>query len=237
MLAAVKRPVVAILATGDELVEPSDRPLAGQIVSSNSYGLAALVEAAGGSVKLLGIARDNDEDLAAKIKDALNADILLTTGGASVGDHDLVRPALEAAGCKLQFHKIAMRPGKPAFFGTRTGSSGTQRIVGLPGNPLAAMIGARVFVQPLISALLGRTSTPETLQAVLSAPLAANGPRDHYMRAVLDTSIMPPQVKALTSQDSSLVTALAAANSLIINPADAPAQATGQSVTVMRLDF
>ena len=237
MLAVVKRPLVAVLATGDELVEPSDRPLAGQIVSSNSYGLAALIEAAGGSVKLLGIARDSAEDLAAKIKDAEAADILVTTGGASVGDHDLVRPALEAAGYTLQFYKIAMRPGKPMFFGTRQGRNGIQRIIGLPGNPLAAMIGARVFLQPLISALLGRADCLGTVQAVLTASLDTNGPRDHYLRAILDTSVTPPRVAPLASQDSSLVTALSAANCLIINPAAAPAKAAGQPVTVMRLDF
>lgn len=241
MLAVVKRPVVAILATGDELVEPSDRPLAGQIVSSNSYGLAALVEAAGGTANLIGIAQDNAADLAIKLREAETADILVTTGGASVGDHDLVRPALEAAGCTLHFYKIAMRPGKPMFFGTRPGSkagaSGTQRILGLPGNPLAAMIGARLFLQPLIRALLGRADHLQTLTAALAVPLAANGPRDHYMRAVLETDVTPMRVTPLASQDSSMVSALSAANCLIINPANTPALPAGQMVTVMPLDF
>jgi molybdopterin molybdotransferase len=238
MFAAVKRPVVAILATGDELVEPSDRPLAGQIVSSNSYGLAALIEAAGGIPKMLGIAQDNVEDLATKLRDAETADILVTTGGASVGDHDLVRPALEAAGCKLHFYKIAMRPGKPMFFGTRPGPSGTQRILGLPGNPVSAMIGARVFLAPLIGALLGRPAPLDTLTATLAVPLEANGPRDHYMRATLEAAgSSQPRVTPFENQDSALVSTLAAANCLIINPANAPAQAAGQPVTVMRLDF
>jgi molybdopterin molybdotransferase len=237
MLAVVRRPVVAILATGDELVEPTDRPAAGQIVASNSYGLAALIEAAGGTAKLLGIAQDNPADLAAKLMDAESANILVTIGGASVGDHDLVRPALEAAGAKLHFHKIAMRPGKPTFFGTRQGSNGTQRILGLPGNSLSAMIGARLFLVPLIASMLGRTAPTPHCEAELSGPLAANGPRDHYMRAVLDQTSHPPLVAPLANQDSALVSALVAANALIIIPANTPAQNTGARVNVMPLDF
>jgi molybdopterin molybdotransferase len=237
MLAVIRRPVVAILATGDELVEPSDRPAAGQIVASNSYGLAPLIETAGGAAKLLGIAQDNPEDLAAKLKDAETADIVVTTGGASVGDHDLVRPALEAAGATLHFYKIAMRPGKPMFFGTRPGPNGTQRILGLPGNPLSAMIGARIFLVPLIAALLGREAPTHVCEAELSVPLAANGPRDHYMRAILDTTCHPSRVAPLPSQDSALVSALVAANALIIVPANTPAQKAGARVTVMPLDF
>ena len=237
ILSVVRRPVVAILATGDELVEPSDRPGPGQIISSNSYGLASLIEAAGGGVKMLGIALDDSEDLARKLRDAETADILVTTGGASVGDHDLVRPALEAAGCTLHFYKIAMRPGKPMFFGTRTGQNGTQRVLGLPGNPLSAMIGARVFLQPLIASILGRSDTLTTVKAELAEPLAANGPRDHYMRAVLNSETTPPRVSPLPNQDSSLVSALSSANCLIIVPANTPAMPVGSTVTVMALDF
>lgn len=237
MLAVTKKPLVAILATGDELVEPSDRPAAGQVVASNSYGLAAMIEGAGGTVKLLGIAQDNPEDLAVKIKDAENADILVTIGGASVGDHDLVRPALEAAGVTLHFHSIAMRPGKPTFFGTRQGLHSTQRVVGVPGNPLSAMIVGRVFLVPLIAALLGRTADPQMIRAELTTPIAANGPRKHYMRALLDSSQPVAQVKPLPNQDSSLVSALAAANSLIVVPPHAPRLEPGALVDVMLLDF
>jgi molybdopterin molybdotransferase len=237
MLAVVRRPVVAILATGDELVEPSDRPGPGQIVASNAYGLAALVEAAGASAKLLGIAQDNSEDLANKIRDAESADILVTTGGASVGDHDLVRPALEAAGAQLQFYKIAMRPGKPTFFGTRAGPNGTQRIVGLPGNPIATMVGARVFLIPLIAALLGRESPIKTISVVLSEGIPANGPRDHYMRSIVDLSAEPPCANVFAEQDSAQVAAFARANALVIVPAGSPALAAGSRVDAMLLDF
>ena len=237
MLALTRRPVVAILATGDELVEPSDRPAAGQIIASNSYGLAALVEHAGGIAKLLGIAMDTPSDLASKIKDAENADILVTIGGASVGDHDLVRPALEAAGAQLHFYKIAMRPGKPTFFGTRKGTSGVQRIVGLPGNPLSAMISARLFLVPLIAKMLNRTLPDMTLSAELTTDVPQNGIRDHYMRATIDWTVSPPRVTPLSSQDSSLVTVLASANALIIVPANSDAIAAGSRVNVMYLDF
>ncbi|MGL4395994.1 MAG: molybdopterin molybdotransferase MoeA, partial [Hyphomicrobium sp.] len=233
-LAVVRRPVVAILATGDELVEPSDRPLAGQIVASNSYGLAALITAAGGEARHIGIARDEPDDLARKFADAAGADILITTGGASVGDHDLVRPALEAAGAALEFYKIAMRPGKPMFFGRL----GPMRVLGLPGNPLSAMIGARVFLVPLIAALLGRAMPSSTVRAALASPVAANGPRDHYMRATLaPKSSGALTVSPLPNQDSALVTALVAANCLAVLPANSPALAAGTEIDVLPLDF
>ncbi len=144
-------PVVAILATGDELVEPGETPAADQIVSSNSYGLAAMVEAAGGEPRLLGIARDTRASLLAKIAEAEGADILVTIGGASVGDHDLVGPMLQESGAALDFWRIAMRPGKPLMFGRR----GAQRVLGLPGNPVSCLVTARVFLVPLIRAMLG----------------------------------------------------------------------------------
>lgn len=233
MLATVRKPVVAILATGDELIEPSDRPMAGQIVASNSYGLAALIAAAGGEPRLIGIARDTPEDLAQKFEEAASADILVTTGGASVGDHDLVRPALEAWGAKLDFYKIAMRPGKPLFFGR----NGAMRVLGLPGNPLASIIGARIFLVPLITRLLGRTDAITPFSATLTVPIEANGPRTHYMRALLDTSATSARVTPFGGQDSSFVRALAQANCLAVIPADAPALPEGSLIDVLPLDF
>ncbi len=234
-LAVRRRPVVAILATGDELVLPGETPRADQIVCSNPFGVAAMVCAAGGQARLLGIARDTSESLDAKIADAADADILVTLGGASVGDHDLVGPVLARRGMALAFWKIAMRPGKPMMFGRL----GSQRVLGLPGNPVSSMITARLFLVPLIEALLGRSSEPApTLRGTLTSSLPANGPRAHYMRAVgRRTDEGAYAVTPLPNQDSSLLTPLAAANCLIVRPSAAQSVAEGCDVPVLPLDF
>ncbi|MFN0219785.1 MAG: gephyrin-like molybdotransferase Glp [Hyphomicrobium sp.] len=236
-VSVIRKPSVAILATGDELAPVGGELGEGQIYASNCYGLAALVDAAGGAAKLLGIAADARDALADALLDAEGADILLTIGGASVGDHDLVRPALEAAGARLDFYKIAMRPGKPLFSGSRHVAGKTQRIVGLPGNPVSALVTARVFLAPLIARMLDREADFLSLRAELAEPLAANGPRTHYMRAVLDETVAPPRVRAMASQDSSLMRTLAEANALIVAPPDAPALPAGAIVDVLKLDF
>jgi len=234
-IAVRRRPRVAILSTGDELVPPGMRPGPGQIVSSNHLGIAALCEAAGAEVQQLGIARDTREDIVAHLSKAAGADILVTCGGASVGDHDLVAPALESQGMSLAFWKIALRPGKPIMYG-RLGPS---RVVGLPGNPVSALICARVFLVPLIQALLADAAPGSSeQQARLSAPLDANGPRRHYMRAVsVPASDGLPVVTPVRSQDSSLLSPLAEANCLLIRPPNAPAAAPGALVPILPLDF
>lgn len=234
---AVRKPVVAILSTGDELVDPGTPLAPGQIPASNSFGLAAMVEAAGADARPLGIARDSLEALEASLRGAEGADVLVTIGGASVGDHDLVRPALEQAGVKLDFYKIAMRPGKPLFFGVRSHEGRMQYCLGLPGNPVSAMICARVFLVPLIAHLLGREAAFETINAMLAGPLPANGPREHYMRAALDASSSPPRVTPFKNQDSGLITALQRADCLILHPIDAPALPSGTTVRVLTLDI
>lgn len=228
-----RKPKVAIVATGDELVPPGIIPGPDQIISSNPYGLAAMVTAAGGLPVLLGIARDEREDLDRMLSSAAKADIVVTIGGASVGDHDLVKPALEGLGAKLIFAKIAMRPGKPTIFGRL----GAARVIGLPGNPVSCLVSARVFLVPLILALLGQhdAATPET--AVLADDIPANGPREHYMRAKFVRSGGETRIAPLPSQDSSLLAALASAEALLINPPNAPALQTGTSVGFLRLDF
>jgi len=229
-----RKPRVAILATGDELVPPGDDPRADQIISSIPAGLSAMVAAAGAIPEPLGIAADTRESLDAHIARAGDADLLLTIGGASVGEHDLVRPALMDAGYEIGFWRIAMRPGKPLMFGAR----GATRVIGLPGNPVSAMICVRVFAFPLIDALLGAQSGSAcTRSAVLDHPLEANGPRKHYMRARTRIDSGALQVCALASQDSALIAALASADCLIVRAPHAPAAQPGDKVEILPLDF
>lgn len=234
-LSVRRRPRVAILATGDELVEPGSKLSPGQIISSNPFGLAALVKRFGGDPKLLGIAGDSLAALRDKLSLASDADILVTIGGASVGDRDLVKPALEAHGMALDFWKVAIRPGKPMLFGRL----GQQRILGLPGNPLSCLIAARVFLVPLMFALLGRSDPSLAVQAaVLTADLPANGPRQHYMRGKSEPAAGGlARVRALSSQDSAHMSALAAADVLIVREPDAPAARAGDVVSVLPIDF
>lgn len=230
-----RKPVVAILATGDELVMPGDELSPGQIISSNSFGLAAMIEGAGGQPERIGIARDTEESLAEHFARAKGADILLTIGGASVGDHDLVQPALEAAGMTLDFWRIAMRPGKPLMFG----QLGEQRVLGLPGNPVSAMVCSRIFLIPMLEKMLGIVG-PSTAQktAILGADVEENGPRQHYMRATLeigqDGALVVTPVR---SQDSSLLSPLSQADCLIVRTADASAVGMGEMVPILPLDF
>lgn len=231
-----RKPVVAILATGDELVEPGIRPGPGQIVASNGYALAAMVARAGGEARLLGIARDTLGSLEEKLSLAADADVLLTIGGASVGEHDLVGKALTEAGFTRDFWKIAMRPGKPLMFATRPG----QRAVGVPGNPVSAIICTAIFVQPLVAALSGRKQSGSVplLEARLAEGLERNGPRQHYMRAhLLRLEDGSHVVKPAQSQDSSLLSVLAGSNALIVRPPRAPALTKGEKVTVRPIDF
>jgi len=230
-----RRPRVAILATGDELVEPGSELRPGQIISSNPYGLAALVHAFGGEPRLLGIAGDTLADLQAKLDLSGDADVLVTIGGASVGDRDLVKPALEARGMALDFWKVAMRPGKPMLFGRLD----TGRVLGLPGNPLSCLITARIFLVPLLFALQGRTDNPlEEQAAVLGGDIDANGSRQHYMRARLEpVAGALPRAMALASQDSAHISALAGADALIVRPPCASAAKAGDIARVLPLDF
>jgi molybdopterin molybdotransferase len=230
-----RRPKVAILASGDELRPPGSELTEGQIISSIPAALAPMIRNAGGEPIAVGIARDTMESLAATIERAGDADILLTIGGASVGERDLVRNALDAAGFVIGFHKVAMRPGKPLMYGRRE----NQYALGVPGNPVSAVLCTAIFLRPMIARLLGETLGPAPAEkARLAAPLEANGLRQHYMRAcVSQAEDGTPMVAPLSSQDSSLVSILAAANCLIIRAPGAPTSAEGDLVEIMRLDF
>ncbi|MEX2165984.1 MAG: gephyrin-like molybdotransferase Glp [Methyloceanibacter sp.] len=229
-----RKPKVAILATGDEVVPAGTKLAPDQIVSSVPYGLAALIEARGGEAMSLGIAKDELESIAMLARTGSAADILVTIGGASVGERDLVASALKPEGLALEFWKIAMRPGKPLLYGRM----GAQRLLGLPGNPVSALVCAEVFLVPMLKRLLGLSeeSRPEP-EAVLGELLEANGPRQHYIRAVSEWRPDGERVvRPLPSQDSSLVAALARADCLIVRMPDAPSMPAGGRVRIMPLD-
>lgn len=223
-----RKPVVAIIATGDELVAPGSVLAADQIIASNSYGIAGLVERAGGIAQILPIARDTAESLKAAFDLAEGADLILTIGGASVGEHDLVKAVAGEMGLDLDFWKIAMRPGKPLLAGRLNGVP----MIGLPGNPVSALVCSILFVVPLVEAMLGLPSDDMPLsEATLMVPLDANGGRTHFMRARLGAG----GVTAFDSQDSALLSVLAEADALIVRPPGDPARATGERVPVLLL--
>ncbi len=230
-----RRPRIAILATGDELVAPGSALAPGQIVYSNIFSLSALVESEGAKVIDLGIARDTLESTTDGIRRAREsgADVLVTTGGASVGDHDLVQTALKAEGVDMAFWKIALRPGKPMMHGRL----GSMRVLGLPGNPVSSYVCAFLFLVPLIRALSGRNVVDHVLeQAVLGRDMPANDQRQDYLRARLENGESSiPVATTVGPQDSSLVANLAAANALIVRPPFAPAAPAGSPCTILRL--
>lgn len=228
-----RRPRVAILATGSELVLPGTLPGPDQIVCSNSYGIAAMVAAAGGEPQILGIARDTLPEIEAKLDLADGADVIVTSGGASEGDHDLIVPAMKARGMALDFWKIAMRPGKPLIFGHIRKT----RLIGLPGNPVSALVCGRVFLVPLVRALLGLPPAgtgPDT--AILGHDVEANGPRAHYMRARIDRRETPYVATVLAEQDSGLMSPLAGADALVIRAPHAAAAPAGSPVRFLSLE-
>ncbi len=229
-----RRPRIAILGTGDEIVMPGDPRGENQIVSSNSLALQAFVEAHGGEAINLGIAADNRESLRRLAAGAAGADLLVTTGGASVGEHDLVRSVLGEAGLTLDFWKIAMRPGKPLMFG----QIGETRLLGLPGNPVSSLVCAIIFLRPAIGRMLGRVGDGNIrLKAVLGADLAANDEREDYLRATLQRA---PDGRLIATpfpkQDSSMLSLLAQAQCLVVRPPFAAPAKRGETVEMLKLD-
>lgn len=230
-----RRPKLALLATGDELVMPGTTPGPGQIVYSNGYSLRALARSEGAETVDLGVAADTMEATTAGIRRAREAgcDILVTTGGASVGDHDLVKAALEAEGIKMSFWRIAMRPGKPMMHG----QLGSMRVIGVPGNPVSSYVCTLLFVVPLIRALLGCEVIHHRREtAQLGCDVAANDVREDYLRAALEErGGGTPVATPVGHQDSSLLGHLSRAQALVIRPPLAPAAKAGSACAILRL--
>lgn len=237
-LTVYRRPRIAVLATGDEVALPGEPIGPGGIVSSNSHALAALVRIAGGEPLLLPVVGDERTAIAGAIEQLGGIDLLVTTGGASVGDYDLVQAALAEHGFALDFWKIAMRPGKPLISGSIPGPAGRVPVLGLPGNPVSAYVCALLFLVPALCRLCGtEASGLLPVSARLGAGLPANDGREDYLRAKL-ASDAEGQITAtaFATQESSLLHLLAQADALILRPPYAPAVAAGEKVPVLRLD-
>jgi molybdopterin molybdotransferase len=230
-----RRPKLAVLATGDELVMPGTNPGFGEIVYSNGYATMALARGEGCVVVDLGIVPDRLAETAAAVRRAhdLGADILVTSGGASVGDYDLVQKALAAERLELSFWKVALRPGRPMMHGRL----GAMHVLGLPGNPVSAYVCAILFLVPLIRRLAGRADVEPKLEtARLGHDLPANDERTDYLRAVLAPGPDGiPVASAAPVQDSSMLIPLARADCLLVRPAHAPAAKAGEACSIIRL--
>ena len=229
----VGRPKLAVIATGDEIVEPGDRKGPGQIRNSNGPALLAMALWAGADARYLGIARDRSSSLRAKLARAKGADILVLTGGVSVGDYDLVRDELRTAGVKPVFWQVRIKPGKPVFFGRR----GSQLVFGLPGNPTSAMVTFLLFVQPAIERLLGRKNPgPRGGRAVLAEDIVLKPGRTQFLRGVLDAEGPVLKVAPYPDQKSGVLRSMARSRVLIVVPADVSRLEKGQDVEILYID-
>lgn len=228
LVQVVRRPVIALISTGDELVMPGEDPGPDQIIVSNTFGLKALLENAGALVRILPIARDTVSSLTMAFNLAKGADMIITIGGASVGDHDLVGPVAESLGMERAFYKVRMRPGKPLM----AGRMGDAAMVGLPGNPVSAMVCGAIFILPMIRKMLGLGSEiPALPTAPISHDIGPNGNREHYMRAALHAG----KIRVFDNQDSSLLSILSNSNALVVRPPNDPARQIGDELKYLQL--
>jgi molybdopterin molybdotransferase len=234
----VRRPVAAILATGDELIEPKREPSPGMIYDSNSYSVAAAVQRAGGVPMMLGIAKDDHESIAAKLQQGVRSDILITSAGVSKGDYDMVRDVLARSG-KVHFRSVRMRPGKPLVFGTLGGPEGRAvPHLGLPGNPVSALVAFEQFGRAAIRKMLGKSDLRRpTVDAVLEEPIYNPDGRRVYARAIVTKRNGVYYAKLTGHQSSNLLTSMALANGLAICPEDVPMKGAGDIVKVQMLDW
>ncbi|HLZ73040.1 MAG TPA: gephyrin-like molybdotransferase Glp [Dehalococcoidia bacterium] len=232
----IRRPVVAILSTGDEILEPGQPRRPGTIYDSNAYSLASLVTRAGGVPLRLGIARDTIEDLTAKVHEGLRADLLITSAGVSRGDFDVVKDVLQREG-SIDFHLVNMRPGKPLAFGTFRQGERVVPHIGLPGNPVSSMLVFELFGRPALYKMLGRVQTQRlTVQAVSKDRLRMTDGRRFYARCIVSRENGGWIARLAGSQSSGVLTSLARANGLAIVPEGSPDVQPGETVTVMLLD-
>jgi molybdopterin molybdotransferase len=231
-VAVRRRPKIALAATGDELSLPGAPRKPGGIVASSGFGLAALIERWGGIANDLGILPDTQEAVASIADLGASADLIVTIGGASVGEHDLVQKALGPKGFELDFWKIAMRPGKPLIFGRL----GTTPLLGLPGNPVSTLVCAMLFLRPAIGAMLGTAKNEGATTARLSTGLKPNDGRQDYVRAKMEVRDGERWVEPFPTQDSSMLSVLAAADVLIVRTPHAPVAEIGEHVSVLSLD-
>ncbi|HEX7884930.1 MAG TPA: molybdopterin molybdotransferase MoeA, partial [Phenylobacterium sp.] len=230
-LAVARRPRVALFSTGEEIVEPPVQPGQFQIYDSGSRALAALIGGWGGEVHRARPVKDELEATIEALRQA-RGDLVVTIGGASVGDHDLVRTAADALGLQMKVASVAVRPGKPTFFGVLADG---RRLLGLPGNPASAMVCAELFLKPVLAAYQGADASVKLIGAQLAQPLPANGPREHWMRARLAFDGGRVVAEPFRDQDSSLVSVFSAADALLKRPANAPAAGAGEVVEVLPL--
>ena len=231
-LGIYRRPRVAILATGDELVVPGGVPATAQIIASNTFGVAALVRSNGGEVLDLGIVKDNQADIAAAVARAQleKADVLVTLGGASVGDHDLVQSTLKGAGMELDFWRIAMRPGKPLMVGSLDG----MHVLGLPGNPVASLVTSLLFLEPLLRKLAHLSERNREVMGVTAEQMKANDQRQDYVRSSVTRDAAGNLVaKAFGKQDSSMMKIFSRSDGLIVRPPHAPELAAGAPCPIL----
>jgi molybdopterin molybdotransferase len=228
-----RAPRLALLATGDEVVEPGGAPGPFQIFNSGSTALKALAEATGARVEVLPPVGDDLESTSAAVA-GVKADLIVTLGGASVGDHDLVKPALARQGLELSVESVAVRPGKPTWFG-RLGDG--RRVLGLPGNPASALVCAELFLRPILRSFQGLPCGPQVVHLRSRNPMSANGPREHWLRAAVDIgSEGSLWATPFADQDSSLVGVFSRAGTLVRRPSHAPALAAGDVVEAVMLE-
>jgi molybdopterin molybdotransferase len=232
-ISAYQRAVVAVVATGDELVDVDEHPSPWQIVSSNSYSLAAQIIDCGAIPLQIGIAKDTREDLVAKFKAALRADVIVSSGGVSVGDYDLVKDVMKEVGNKMQFWRVAMRPGRPLAFG----SMGGVPLFGLPGNPVSSMIAFEQFVRPSILKMMGHKNLfRRTVKATVREDIIKKKGARHFIRARVEYKSGKYAVTSTGDQGSGILKSMVKANGLIILPENATYVKKGEEVAVQLLD-